>query len=183
MLTTEDLRGDAIEFVGNWRKFDDFMLFGKEPDPTQWGVFHMDSGPSDLVEVSNAHVIRRRLDAIDPDQDDHYFGKFDHWACGYVNVVFVRALDEHGETTAVWQTLHELVEAIKDYCVLDEHDLDEREWDDCIDVLVNYCDVPAMFAVDVLRRIVETEGQRPDEWRTGIIEECAAECGIRLPVR
>ena len=180
MLTTEDLRGDAIEFVGNWRTFSDFALFGKEPDPTQWGVFHMDSGPSDLLEVSNAAVITRRLDEVDPDRDDHYFGQFSHWACGHVNVVFVRALNEHGEVTDVWATLHGLVEAIKDYSVLDEDDLSEREWDDAIDTLVNYGDVPAMFAAQIVERLAENFGARTDDWPAGSVTRAAAECGIAL---
>lgn len=91
---------------------------------------------SDCLQESNWHVALKKLggenyDDVD-DTGDVRIVRFGHWACGWIEHIFVRP------NTLAHKIAKKLESEIEDYPVLDENDLSEREdeaadhiWRDC----------------------------------------------------
>ncbi len=110
--------------------YSNFM--GDDSEYRDWYGFVGRSRDSGQLELSNYAVAVARLEEIDPSGDDWREESYGHWACGWVEEVYVRpgsACQDYAEECAA---------ALADYPVLDEMDFCEREseeadrvWQDC----------------------------------------------------
>ena len=90
---------------------------------------------SDVLEQSNWHAFRCEMERADPEGVDWEEHSFNHWACGWFEIVLLRP--DTAAATAAEEIEDRLVNV---YPILDEDDHSEREleaaeqiWRDCYD--------------------------------------------------
>ena len=79
---------------------------------------------SEALETSNFECLRRELGVQDGDTEDAEEHSFNHWACGWFNIILVKP----GSKAAA--TAQECEAKLADYAVLDEDDYSEREYEE-----------------------------------------------------
>ena len=154
---------DAAEIAaGNWRRFDSFVWFRqRELDaPDDWALFytHHHGSGCGLLDMSNAHVIEKELEAFaNDDHHDVVFESHSHWAVGHIEGFSVRVFRD-GQVTKAFRTYYDLVDRITNYPILDEQDYCEREFeatlkniDDGAWRLKDEFDLPEEWQEDVYR--------------------------------
>ena len=119
---------------------DAFAYFGDRDLGVTWGfaevgTMHRDADP--LTE-SNHVIAWGQLSKAFP--DDVELTRFTHWACGWVEQILVRVI-ENGKPTAAFMAVVRLQERLEHYPVLDEIDFSAREWDDLVLTLTNCYDI------------------------------------------
>lgn len=97
--------------------------------PSRWTLGPVlrtrDSG---LLEQSNASVLIARLEESSELSEDWRETHAGHWACGWVDHLSFRVLEDDGETeTEVYRWLSQWFDALADYPIADEEDFSRRE--------------------------------------------------------
>ena len=94
-------------------------------DRQDWLVLEVSkTRDSEPRALSNFDATIKSLEAVDPDGDDHEEHSFNHWACGYFDIIIVRPGSK-------CETVGEEVEAaLADYPILDDMDCSAREWEE-----------------------------------------------------
>lgn len=98
------------------------------PDVSAWLVApcgrNRDSG---LLTESNFEALRKLLRAVDPDEADFFVASFNHWACGWFEIILCRP------DTPAAKVAEEAESGLADYPLLDEDDHTDRvcnaEWE------------------------------------------------------
>jgi hypothetical protein len=131
----DTLESCAAEFANNHKSFDSFSWWGRDEDivadPAQWGIYHPSHRDSSVLDKCNAAVIEESLqEFIDSDPPTVIATSFNHWAVGYVDALIVRVYNANGGITPAYRKLHELLERLQDYPVLDEERLSADEYED-----------------------------------------------------
>ena len=73
------------------------------------------------VEASNYHTLRKELNTVDPDDQDHQEHMFNHWGPGWFSIILVRPDSECARIADETESF------LENYPVLDDSDLSERE--------------------------------------------------------
>jgi hypothetical protein len=97
-------------------------------------VFHLEHRDSDALSRSNAAVIRDRIHPWIEDGKDGIIGRESHWACGWIETLYVRRDSDAG------RVLEQIGEDLEQYPVLDEDLWSRMEHDDCAEVWKNCMD-------------------------------------------
>lgn len=88
----------------------------KRENPDTWaigpGILNRDSG---LVEESNADALKKALAEETALAEEWQIETHSHWACGWVEQICFRLLDEEGEVTPIYLWLAEWFRALNDY--------------------------------------------------------------------
>jgi hypothetical protein len=122
MITFREYRNQAKAFATSIHDMDDWLVLD---------ISH--TRDSDCLQKSNYHVALKKLGGatyfpnsiIDgEEQGDVADIEFNHWACGWVGHIFVRP------NTPAHETALALEDKLKNYLVLDENDLSQREYDE-----------------------------------------------------
>ena len=94
------------------------------PDVSDWLVApcgkNRDSG---ILTESNWETLRKLLRAADPEERDHFVAGFNHWACGWLEIILVRP------DSSAARVAEEAESSLSDYPILSESDYSEREWE------------------------------------------------------
>ena len=133
-----DLHDHAIdlakELAGNWRKFQSYAprwirLF-EIADPEHWAAVYVGSRDESALEESNRAQIQSALKPFTASDPPTAYTECteNHWAVGYLHVIYLRVYDSAGELTPAFLAYAELHLAMKEYPVLNESDWSEREW-------------------------------------------------------
>ena len=93
------------------------------PDHQNWLVFLGQNRDSHCLEQSNYSVAMAEFDRMDPEWDDHEDHRFNHWACGWLEVIIVRP------DSPCFDKATEMSDSLADYPVLNEDDFSKREWE------------------------------------------------------
>jgi len=123
MNEEEHILADAKELRGNWRRFESFAWHRRYDldDPEEWGIVYTHNRDSNLLEESNADVIKARLEPfLEVEEPDLCYEEHNHWAVGWVGGWSVRCLRD-GEPTEAFKALRELMEAAREG-IIDEED-------------------------------------------------------------
>ena len=123
---------------------------------------------SSILEESNAAMLEQALEESTHDDDDCLLGLFheddyelnscNHWACGWVEYVSFRAVNDDGTPTEVFAFMMLWNDMLSNYPCADEEDFSRREWE----AAVEYVD-------DVLRS--RTRDDLPDDWCEQILRD------------
>lgn len=126
-LTIEEA---AHDIVGNWKRFQCFIWYRDDiPDADNWAILYTHNRDSGLLDLSNAGVIAKALEPFaDGDDPDVVFESHNHWAVGHVDGFSIRVLRD-GQITDAFRKYHDLAEAMASYCILDEEDYSNREYE------------------------------------------------------
>lgn len=134
----EDL---AKELANNWKRFGSYSR--REALPDGFAVVYTSNRDSGPLDRSNARVIAKALapytNGDDPDVRDE---SSSHWAVGHVDGFAIRVYDANGAITPAFAAYAEMVEAMADYSILDEHDFSNEEMEEANQVWAN-CYRPA----------------------------------------
>lgn len=133
---------------------DDYGYYGDTDLHNSWGFAGIDlSRDPTCLDDANFQAFHR--DIVPDYPDDFTVENFGHWAVGSLDRTLVRVLkDEHGDveveniTDAFIATL-EILEALQDYCVLDDGLLCDAEHAKLIDNIEWYC---TQFKADEINR-------------------------------
>lgn len=118
-LSLEDA---AFALAGNWQFFPAFTWSQRASDADRWAIIYTHNRNSDLLEVSNAHVINTALVPFmggDVGEEVH-----SHWAVGWVEGRAIRVY-RRGITKA-FRVYHQLMQDMIAFPVLDELDYSDR---------------------------------------------------------
>ena len=87
------------------------------PDKQDWFVIGIGlNRDSNVLDTSNFQCAEKILDEVDPDGIDHENHRFGHWACGWFEILIVRA------GTKCFQEAEKMENSLSDYPILnDEH--------------------------------------------------------------
>ena len=89
------------------------------PDKQDWLVVIGRNRDSDCLANSNFDCA---LKSLGGESDDCKIHSFNHWACGWLEIVIVRP------DTACARIAEEIENSLSDYPVLDDEDYSQREW-------------------------------------------------------
>jgi len=102
------------------------------PDRQDWLVapvsHNRDSGP---LSESNWDYLTSGLSELDPFGNAHEIHLFNHWACGWFEIVIVRP------SSPCEKFCQDVEERLSDYPVLDEEDYSMREWEEAQEAWAN----------------------------------------------
>ena len=116
----------ANKAAGNHLTFKDFAW--QHPDDEEnWYLFYTSNRDSHLIDVSNEKVWREELKPF-IELEDVWGIRHSHWAVGHVDGFAVRVFYANGEITDAFRKVCEIQDRIDNYPVLDEADLNEREY-------------------------------------------------------
>lgn len=124
----------AIVAMGNWRRFDSFSWGDRPEDCERWAIIYTHHRDSGLLDLSNASVYERVLEAEEYEADVRS-ETHRHWARGWVAGFAIRVRDEQLQLTPAWLAYAELKMQQDVYAVLDENDFSDREYQAAIDVI------------------------------------------------
>ena len=113
--------------VANWEKFNSLTGLSRHEgtdealdNPGEWTLHYLNHRDSDLLDQSNAEVLRTRLNAV-PGGDVRYLQLFypgNRGSTTFTNAALVRVLKD-GKPTRHAQVLYQAEENLKDYPLLD----------------------------------------------------------------
>jgi hypothetical protein len=113
-------RDDAAEAgakaVGNWLKFDSFMLFDS-PDPKRFTIVYTNHRDSGILANVNAKVTD---DVMDCYKRDCTKVSHSHWAVGHINGYEIKVFKKDGSVTEAWCAYCGIINAMESYPVLDD---------------------------------------------------------------
>jgi hypothetical protein len=132
IASVRELRKAARLFAGNWRKQENFVWSGRHDFdfPELYGHYTLSNRDSGLLEQSNHDAIVRTMRESHAFREDETWRVelFNHWAVGYVHALVVQSIDENGEVTNEFETLHDMIMQLQEYPVLNEDDYMQREF-------------------------------------------------------
>lgn len=89
---------------------------------------------STLLDQSNAHAIKALLNSDESLADDWEITQCSHWACGWVDHLSYRVVDDKGEPTRIARIVRGWFDYLKnEYPIADESDYSQRECDATFD--------------------------------------------------
>ena len=106
-----------------------FMYYGGNDEMFEtWGIGpSLSNRDSDYISKANQIAVERMFDEELSDfANDIEFIHHNHFACGYIEVIEFKAL-ENGEPTGIFAILLTLCDIINDHCYIDEEILSEVE--------------------------------------------------------
>ena len=136
MLGTLTLEDAATEAAGNWQKFDSFVWWRQREmdDADRWAIVYSHNRDSDLLDLSNASVIGKALEAFtEGENPDVVSETHSHWLVGHVDGFSIRVFDGDGNITEAFRTYFGLLEQMEAYPVLDESDYSNREYESTLE--------------------------------------------------
>lgn len=105
-----------------------FGYHGNKPIGETWSIGPcIETRDSELISQSNSEVIQQLFDEL-VDSEDWEILECQHWAYGWVNHLSFRVKDEEGKPTDAIKLWLLLQDAIKEYPILDEENLHEKEY-------------------------------------------------------
>lgn len=116
---------DASEHAEDLPNYGDWSPTGMDhkglnlPDRQAWKVGPSRTRDSEIITESNFKAALASLGGESETVEVHSFG---HWACGWFEIIIVDPSDD-----AAMTALGEVVCALENYPILDEHDVSERE--------------------------------------------------------
>lgn len=125
-VTDEDMTQAATEAFVRPRPSSmwDERLYTSHAPVMSWA----ERGDDFLAESNYRAALELLTVAAGDDADDHVIdATISDWLVGSLRQIFVQARDESGAFTPVWREAVRIAYALKDYPVLDESDLSERE--------------------------------------------------------
>ena len=175
---------------------DDYAYFGQIDLHNSWGFAGIDlSRDANCLDKANFQAFHR--DIVEKYPDDFTVENFGHWAVGSIDRTLVRVLKDQHEgvevenITDAFITTLEILEALQDYCVLDDGLLCDAEHKKLIENIEWYCTQfkadeinqnGAEWVEDILSKLYEMEVELcpdaelyPTEEE---LEEAAKELGI-----
>lgn len=129
METISTIEESAEQSAGNWREWECFVWWREDEleSPNDWMIHYTHNRDSRLLDLSNAEQIRQALEKYtEGDDPDVVEESHTHWAVGHVDGFSLRVFKD-GEITEAFRTLHDLMERLEEYPILDESDYSERE--------------------------------------------------------
>lgn len=69
---------------------------------------------SDALERSNFQIIFDKFDALDPDEENWEVCSFNHWACGWFEIIIVKEDSSVGKAALAFES------SLEEYPILDE---------------------------------------------------------------
>ena len=160
-LVQLDLKSAAKEAAGNWRTFGSNFSWYRKYDlesPEDWAIFYTHHRDSDLLELSNAEVIREAMQPFsEGDNPDVVFESHDSWAVGHVDGLSVLVF-RRGRITKAFRTYHKLTLRLADYPILDEDDYSTRVYEATLENIADSArrlkreyDLPSDWTFEVYR--------------------------------
>lgn len=122
----------AREMANNHAEFRDFGWYGRPENAEIWCIYYTHNRGSDLLEQSNAEVIKEKLQG-EEFENDVIFQRHNHWAVGWVEGVVIRVYNEGGDITEAFKALYDIKTSLEDYPLLDEDDFSKKEYQSAID--------------------------------------------------
>lgn len=155
-----ELAEAAKEAAGNWQDFSCFAWFRQRElkKPEDWAIIYTHNRDSGLLDQSNAAVIAKAMQPFsEGDDPDVVFENHSHWLCGHVDGFSIRVV-KRGRITKAFRTYHELAERMSDYCLLDETDYSNREYEATFENL------------DLAAYKLKQEFDLPDDWQSSVFD-------------
>lgn len=115
------------------------VKFYNQPD-TSHGSYDYDvpiisvNRDSGLIERSNFAFIKRSLESLVP--DNICVGRYLHWACGWVEYVFLNLENIQDHPVLKW--LYETSQTEQEYMILDEDSWSQMCYDETLDAIKDY---------------------------------------------
>ena len=107
-----------------------FAPSDKPEDWERWGSTYSKNRDSDILAISNYETISD--DMLERFPDEVTVISSSHWLVGWIDELYIKHYDDNGPTAA-----HESIMAWKDelenYCVADDEDFSQREYDSTIE--------------------------------------------------
>lgn len=131
-LDWTDVEATANSLARNWRNFECFgwsRAFDLER-PDDWCVWYTSHRDSGLLDRSNEHVIRQRLDRFsEGDDPDLVWERHSHFAVGFVDGFSLRVFGPDESTTEAFRQFCGIQEALATYPVLDDEQYSGLEYE------------------------------------------------------
>ena len=115
------------------KNIDHFHYFGDLDYGKTWGRTFSVNRDSDTIGRSNWDTITEDLEERFP--DDVQIERASHWACGWIDYLAVRMLNEDGTPTEAAIAVHEWREQLDEYPVANDERLSELEWNEAYETL------------------------------------------------
>ena len=115
----------------------------------------------DLLSQSNwDYVIKLLEGSEDEDYDDYEVMSWNHWACGWFDMIVVK------QGTRAHLLMNEVETSLESYPALDEEEWMKREYDEHHDVVYEHCDYLVRNELDLetLAVYAETYVDNIDDW-------------------
>jgi len=103
------------------------------PDNQDWLVAIGQNRDSDALDRSNYECAVKLFEETDPDERDHEQHCFNHWACGWLEIIIVRP------DSKAFEVAKDIEAALADYPVLDDDHYSELEWAEHSDWIDQEC--------------------------------------------
>ena len=117
----------AAAMADNHKNYKDFSWTDR-PSEGVWCLHYTHTRDSDRVERSNGKAIA--VEMLKESSDDVSLEHHTHFAVGWVDGVAVKVYGDDGAVTEAFQKLHELLEKIEEYPILDEDGYSSLENDE-----------------------------------------------------
>jgi len=122
----------ANKMVGNWKKVDNFhWVSGSRPsDANNCCRIHLQHRDSNIGEVSNAEIIKKRFESFlgDLSEKDVSLEKVNRWDYGWGEELVIRVYDSEGNITPAFLEWAKIDLSLSNYPLLDEDDYYDREY-------------------------------------------------------
>ncbi len=145
----------------------DFSYHGDEPVGETWAWCFAKTRDAKVLEISNYESIYKALEDREDfeENEDYCIQGFNHFACGWVDKITVRMLEDDKETvTAIGKYVLDIRDQlVHDYCVFDEQDYSEREHETRVELIQNCLTCPNGY---------EWVPTKPDDWANILISLC-----------
>jgi hypothetical protein len=146
-----------------------------------WGISPFaQTRDSDALARSNWAVISK--DLTDRFGDDVEVISCSHWACGWIEHLTVRVIDEHGLPTEAFLAVCEWKDTLNDYPVANDDHFSELEMEETIETIANCYqnlvrdeNLPDDWAAVIYGAL---EIRSPDELTEELVREAAITCGL-----
>ena len=110
---------ERAESMANNHKLFKSFSWTDRPSEGVWCLHYTHTRDSDRVERSNGEAIA--IEMLKESSDDVSLEHHTHFAVGWVDGVAVKVYGDDGKITEAFGKLHELLERIEDYPILDEN--------------------------------------------------------------
>jgi hypothetical protein len=115
--------------VGNWKRFDSFMLLGV-PDPKRFTIVYTTTRDSGILATVNGKVTD---DVMDCYKRDCTKISHNHWAVGHINGYEIKVFKKDGSVTDAWCAYCGILKAMESYPILDDEAFSNAEYESVIE--------------------------------------------------
>jgi hypothetical protein len=147
----------AQDIIRDFNLMTDYSYGGDLSLGERWGFTFTQTRDSDALERSNYTTIRDDMSERFPDDivDEHW----GHWACGWVDQLAVRMLNDDGKVTLAGNSILEWMDKIEDYPIADEDHFSQLESEESWECFEN--DLPP--ECNLIPNL-------PDDWKQQVYE-------------